>query len=76
MNVPYMSSFSLYVYLFDFLKTIYFVLQSLEFDLIVYAPYRSVEGFINDLEVSYHPSLVFHFVQNSNSSLLLGTILK
>ncbi|RZB57762.1 Cyclin-H1-1 isoform B [Glycine soja] len=27
------------------------VLQSLEFDLIVYAPYRSVEGFINDVEV-------------------------
>jgi len=26
-------------------------LQSLEFDLIVYAPYRSVEGFINDMEV-------------------------
>ncbi|KAH1245997.1 Cyclin-H1-1 [Glycine max] len=26
------------------------VLQSLEFDLIVYAPYRSVEGFINDME--------------------------
>ncbi|KAL5184791.1 Cyclin-H1-1 [Glycine soja] len=27
------------------------VLQSLEYDLIVYAPYRSVEGFINDVEV-------------------------
>ncbi|KAH1119269.1 hypothetical protein AAZX31_17G189200 [Glycine max] len=27
------------------------VYQSLEFDLIVYAPYRSVEGFINDVEV-------------------------
>ncbi|XP_021901994.1 cyclin-H1-1 isoform X1 [Carica papaya] len=26
------------------------VLQSLEFDLIVYAPYRSVEGFVNDME--------------------------
>uniref|UniRef100_A0A368UH75 Cyclin C-terminal domain-containing protein n=1 Tax=Glycine max TaxID=3847 RepID=A0A368UH75_SOYBN len=26
------------------------VYQSLEFDLIVYAPYRSVEGFINDME--------------------------
>ncbi|KAG4933915.1 hypothetical protein JHK87_047917 [Glycine soja] len=25
-------------------------IQSLEFDLIVYAPYRSVEGFINDVE--------------------------
>ncbi|KAL9318650.1 hypothetical protein ACSQ67_015167 [Phaseolus vulgaris] len=25
-------------------------IQSLEFDLIVYAPYRSVEGFINDME--------------------------
>lgn len=27
-------------------------MQSLEFDLIVYAPYRSVEGFINDMEVT------------------------
>ncbi|XP_057424261.1 cyclin-H1-1 isoform X2 [Lotus japonicus] len=26
------------------------VYQSLEFDLIVYAPYRSVEGFMNDME--------------------------
>lgn len=26
-------------------------MQSLEFDLIVYAPYRSVEGFILDIEV-------------------------
>ncbi|MFQ6635199.1 hypothetical protein Gotur_010080 [Gossypium turneri] len=26
------------------------VYQSLEFDLIVYAPYRSVEGFVNDME--------------------------
>ncbi|TKY52231.1 Cyclin-H1-1 protein [Spatholobus suberectus] len=26
------------------------VYQSLEFDLIVYAPYRSLEGFINDME--------------------------
>ncbi|KAG8648278.1 cyclin-H1-1 isoform X2 [Manihot esculenta] len=30
------------------------VLQSLEFDLIVYAPYRSVEGFINDMEEFCH----------------------
>lgn len=29
------------------------ILQSLEFDLIVYAPYRSVEGFINYMEVSF-----------------------
>lgn len=27
-------------------------LQSLEFDLIVYAPYRSIDGFVNDMEVS------------------------
>lgn len=26
-------------------------MQSLEFDLIVYAPHRSVEGFVNDMEV-------------------------
>ncbi|GLT28917.1 hypothetical protein SLA2020_038190 [Shorea laevis] len=26
------------------------VYQSLEFDLIVYAPYRSIEGFVNDME--------------------------
>ncbi|PON81674.1 Cyclin [Trema orientale] len=26
------------------------IYQSLEFDLIVYAPYRSIEGFINDME--------------------------
>ncbi|KAK4760865.1 hypothetical protein SAY87_005758 [Trapa incisa] len=30
------------------------VLQSLKFDLIVYAPYRSVEGFINDMEDNYY----------------------
>ncbi|CAL1407392.1 unnamed protein product [Linum trigynum] len=30
------------------------VLQSLEFDLIVYAPYRPVEGFIHDIEDSSH----------------------
>ncbi|XP_015570330.1 cyclin-H1-1 isoform X2 [Ricinus communis] len=30
------------------------VLQSLDFDLIVYAPYRSVEGFINDMEDFCH----------------------
>lgn len=28
-------------------------LQTLDFDLIVYAPYRSIEGFIDDLEVSF-----------------------
>lgn len=27
--------------------------QSLDFDLIVYAPYRSIEGFIDDMEVSF-----------------------
>ncbi|GKV02634.1 hypothetical protein SLEP1_g15041 [Rubroshorea leprosula] len=26
------------------------VYQSLEFDLIVYAPYHSIEGFVNDIE--------------------------
>ncbi|XP_038713304.1 cyclin-H1-1 isoform X3 [Tripterygium wilfordii] len=30
------------------------VFQSLEFDLIVYTPYRSVEGFINDIEEFSH----------------------
>ena len=44
-----------------------FVVQSLEFDLIVYAPYRSVEGFANDMEVSDCPMGVLilnmvHFV--------------
>lgn len=28
------------------------ILQSLDFDLIVFAPYRSVEGFVDDMEVS------------------------
>jgi hypothetical protein len=28
------------------------VLQSLEFDLIVYAPYRAIEGFVNNMEVN------------------------
>ncbi|KAF3331845.1 cyclin-H1-1 isoform X2 [Carex littledalei] len=28
------------------------VLQSLDFDLIVYAPYRSINGFVQDLEKS------------------------
>jgi hypothetical protein len=27
-------------------------LQSLEFDLIVYAPYRCIDGFVDDMEVS------------------------
>lgn len=35
--------------LINFILT--FLLQSLEFDLIVYAPYRALEGFISDLEV-------------------------
>ncbi|XP_038883650.1 cyclin-H1-1 isoform X2 [Benincasa hispida] len=30
------------------------VYQSLEFDLIVYAPYRSVEGYVNDIEELFH----------------------
>lgn len=30
-----------------------FGFQTLDFDLIVYAPYRSIEGFIDDLEVRY-----------------------
>ncbi|XP_010550979.1 PREDICTED: cyclin-H1-1-like [Tarenaya hassleriana] len=29
------------------------VLQSLEFDLIVYAPYRAIEGFVNDMEAFF-----------------------
>ena len=29
----------------------FLILQSLGFDLIVYAPYRSIEGFIEDMEV-------------------------
>ncbi|XP_061970886.1 cyclin-H1-1 isoform X1 [Populus nigra] len=32
------------------------VYQSLEFDLIVYAPYRSVEGFVADIEEFCHPT--------------------
>lgn len=27
-------------------------MQSLEFDLIVYAPYRALEGFVSDMEVN------------------------
>ncbi|XP_023518875.1 cyclin-H1-1 [Cucurbita pepo subsp. pepo] len=30
------------------------VYQSLEFDLIVYAPYRSVEGYVHDMEEVFH----------------------
>lgn len=41
-----------------------FVLQSLEFDLIVYAPYRSVEGFINVMEVSFIYLACFPFCVN------------
>ncbi|XP_011076677.1 cyclin-H1-1 [Sesamum indicum] len=33
------------------------VLQSLGFDLIVYAPYRALEGFVSDLEESYDAKL-------------------
>ncbi|XP_077244011.1 cyclin H;1 isoform X2 [Tasmannia lanceolata] len=36
------------------------VLQSLGFDLIVYAPYRSIEGFVNDME---------EFLQTNNDQL-------
>ena len=37
-------------------------MQSLEFDLIVYAPHRPVEGFVNDMEVgsvSHYPLILF-----------------
>ena len=36
-----------------------FIAQSLEFDLIVYAPYRSVEGFVADIEASLTNPSVF-----------------
>lgn len=71
-----MSLFSLLYFSLISLRQDSFVLQSLEFDLIVYAPYRSVEGFISVMEVSFDTTLVFHFVQNSFFYFLLGTILK
>lgn len=39
--------------------------QSLDFDLIVYAPYRSIEGFIDDMEVS--SVWTFHDIQHCKS---------
>ncbi|XP_059655236.1 cyclin-H1-1-like [Cornus florida] len=44
------------------------VLQTLEFDLIVYAPYRALEGFVNDLE---------EFIQATNEQVeMLKTLHK
>ncbi|KDP23501.1 hypothetical protein JCGZ_23334 [Jatropha curcas] len=45
--------YTILLLLFSILNII-FSMQSLEFDLIVYAPYRSVEGFINDMEEFCH----------------------
>lgn len=39
---------------------IYFLsLQSLGFDLIVYAPYRAIEGFVSDMEACFLSNLCF-----------------
>lgn len=39
------------------------MLQSLGFDLIVYAPYRALDGFVNDVEVSGESTYqLLHFI--------------
>ena len=38
------------------------MLQSLDFDLIVFAPYRSVDGFVDDMEVSLVNPLFIQFL--------------
>lgn len=42
------------------------ILQSMKFDLIVYAPYRSIEGFVDDMEVKKFLFIYryFSFVNN------------
>lgn len=47
-------------------------MQSLEFDLVVYAPYRSIEGFINDMEVSLAKS--FGVLVSPPPSVLLSQL--
>lgn len=37
-------------------------MQSLEFDLIVYAPYRAMEGFVSDMEVYLACQIFFSLV--------------
>ncbi|KAJ6918216.1 cyclin-H1-1 [Populus alba x Populus x berolinensis] len=43
--------------------------QSLEFDLIVYAPYRSVEGFVADIEASLTNPSVFEFCHPTDENI-------
>lgn len=50
------------------------VLQSLEFDLIVYAPYRSVEGFVNDMEVCVIDLLIDLYACESDFALCINIL--
>ena len=45
------------VFFSPLLLFIFLLFYSLEFDLIVYAPYQSVKGYVNDMEVN----VVFFF---------------
>ena len=61
-----------FFFLICFVFNIILVIQSLDFDLIVYAPYRSVEGFINDMEVilrHFVYIVIFSCCQNDNKLL-------
>ncbi|XP_022133124.1 cyclin-H1-1 [Momordica charantia] len=51
------------------------VYQSLEFDLIVYAPYRSVEGYINDMEDLFHENAEMLQVLKETASLEVDKIM-
>lgn len=51
----------------------YSVMQALEFDLIVYPPYRPLEGFINDMEVRLvKPFWASSFILCTRKSSSLG----
>ncbi|XP_008440225.1 cyclin-H1-1 isoform X1 [Cucumis melo] len=51
------------------------VYQSLEFDLIVYAPYRSVEGYVNDIEELFHENAEMLQMLKATASLDVDKIM-
>lgn len=51
------------------------VYQSLEFDLIVYAPYRSVEGYVHDMEELFHESAEMLQMLKQTASLEVDKIM-
>lgn len=51
------------------------VYQSLEFDLIVYAPYRSVEGYVNDIEELFNENVEMLQMLKQTASLEVDKIM-